>query len=213
MAAIRWPPGRTPSRSILPPGSSSPSRSSSSQELQDFIARQRIITLPEGAPVAVLPTPRFYRWTSASMWTPGPVRDARAARLLLHHRRRPVVAGGAPGRTPARFQLRRALVDLDPRGLPGALPPLPAPAADRREAAQVDPVLVDGVRRRLGALLRADDGRRRLPQVGYRSSGSGSSRKHSFDSVAPLSESGCTARTCRSSRVCGSSGRRRSSRS
>ncbi len=36
--------------------------------------------IPEGAPVAVLPTPRFYRWTSASMWTPGPVREcARSA--------------------------------------------------------------------------------------------------------------------------------------
>jgi len=41
-------------------------------ELADFIRRQRIITLPEGAPVAVRPTPRFYRWTAASMWTPGP---------------------------------------------------------------------------------------------------------------------------------------------
>ena len=33
------------------------------------------------------------------------------------------------------------------------------------EAAQVDPVLVDRVRRRLGALLRADDGRGGLPQA------------------------------------------------
>ncbi len=41
-------------------------------ELVDFIKRQRIISVPEGAPVAVRPTPRFYRWTSASMWTPGP---------------------------------------------------------------------------------------------------------------------------------------------
>ena len=41
-------------------------------ELVDFINRQRIITIPEGAPVAVAPTPRFYRWTFASMWTPGP---------------------------------------------------------------------------------------------------------------------------------------------
>jgi uncharacterized protein (DUF885 family) len=41
-------------------------------ELVDFITRQRIITIPEGAPVAVAPTPRFYRWTAASMWTPGP---------------------------------------------------------------------------------------------------------------------------------------------
>ena len=41
-------------------------------ELMDFIKRQRIISVPEGAPVAVRPTPRFYRWTAASMWTPGP---------------------------------------------------------------------------------------------------------------------------------------------
>jgi uncharacterized protein (DUF885 family) len=41
-------------------------------ELAEFIRRERIISLPEGAPVAVRPTPRFYRWTSASMWTPGP---------------------------------------------------------------------------------------------------------------------------------------------
>jgi hypothetical protein len=41
-------------------------------ELQAFINRRGIITIPEGAPVAVAPTPRFYRWTFASMWTPGP---------------------------------------------------------------------------------------------------------------------------------------------
>lgn len=41
-------------------------------ELVQFINRQRIVTIPEGAPVAVAPTPRFYRWTFASMWTPGP---------------------------------------------------------------------------------------------------------------------------------------------
>ena len=52
-------------------------------ELQDFIARQRIITLPEGAPVAVRPTPRFYRWTSASMWTPGPF-EMRAQRAFYY---------------------------------------------------------------------------------------------------------------------------------
>jgi uncharacterized protein (DUF885 family) len=52
-------------------------------ELQDFIVRQRIITIPEGAPVAVLPTPRFYRWTSASMWTPGPF-EMRAQRAFYY---------------------------------------------------------------------------------------------------------------------------------
>ena len=32
----------------------------------------RIVTIPQGAPVEVAPTPKFYRWTFASMWTPGP---------------------------------------------------------------------------------------------------------------------------------------------
>jgi uncharacterized protein (DUF885 family) len=41
-------------------------------ETQAFIARERLVTLPDNATVAVAPTPRFYRWTSASMWTPGP---------------------------------------------------------------------------------------------------------------------------------------------
>ncbi len=41
-------------------------------DLVEFITRQRIVSIPEGAPVEVKPTPRFYRWTFASMWTPGP---------------------------------------------------------------------------------------------------------------------------------------------
>ena len=45
---------------------------------------------------------------------------------------------------------------------PGPLPALPAPAPGRIEGAQVDPVRAGVVRRRLGALLRADDGGGRL---------------------------------------------------
>jgi uncharacterized protein (DUF885 family) len=41
-------------------------------DLVEFITRQRIVSIPEGAPVEVKPTPRFYRWTFASMWAPGP---------------------------------------------------------------------------------------------------------------------------------------------
>ncbi|HXW06089.1 MAG TPA: DUF885 domain-containing protein [Vicinamibacterales bacterium] len=52
-------------------------------ELERFINRQRIITVPEGAAVAVAPTPRFYRWTSASMWTPGPF-EARPLRAFYY---------------------------------------------------------------------------------------------------------------------------------
>ena len=41
-------------------------------ELQTFLERQSLISLPPGEPIAVAPTPEFYRWSFASMWTPGP---------------------------------------------------------------------------------------------------------------------------------------------
>ncbi|HEY7500910.1 MAG TPA: DUF885 domain-containing protein [Vicinamibacterales bacterium] len=53
------------------------------QELVDFIRTERIVSVPEGAPVAVRPTPRFYRWTSASMWTPGPF-ESRPVRAFYY---------------------------------------------------------------------------------------------------------------------------------
>ena len=52
-------------------------------ELEAFITREGIITIPDGAPVAVAPTPRFYRWTSASMWTPGPF-EAKPLRAIYY---------------------------------------------------------------------------------------------------------------------------------
>jgi uncharacterized protein (DUF885 family) len=52
-------------------------------ELLEFIARQRIIAIPDGAPVAVAQTPRFYRWTFASMWTPGPF-ESRPVRAFYY---------------------------------------------------------------------------------------------------------------------------------
>jgi uncharacterized protein (DUF885 family) len=42
------------------------------EELKTFIQRQDLVSLPASAEVQVAPTPRFYRWTFASMWTPGP---------------------------------------------------------------------------------------------------------------------------------------------
>lgn len=41
------------------------------EELVAFITKQRLVTVPEGE-VIVAPTPQFYRWTFASLWTPGP---------------------------------------------------------------------------------------------------------------------------------------------
>ena len=42
------------------------------KELQEFLQRQSIVTLPDAEPVVVAPSPDFYRWAFASMWTPGP---------------------------------------------------------------------------------------------------------------------------------------------
>ena len=52
-------------------------------ELVAFINKQRIVTIPQGAPVEVAPTPKFYRWTFASMWTPGPF-EARPLRATYY---------------------------------------------------------------------------------------------------------------------------------
>jgi uncharacterized protein (DUF885 family) len=42
------------------------------EELKTYLERQALITVPAGEPVTVAPTPEFYRWSFASMWTPGP---------------------------------------------------------------------------------------------------------------------------------------------
>ena len=52
-------------------------------ELATFINRERIVSMPQGAPVDVAPTPQFYRWTFASMWTPGPF-EARPLRATYY---------------------------------------------------------------------------------------------------------------------------------
>jgi len=41
-------------------------------ELREFLDRQALVSLPDPGAVIVAETPRFYRWTFASMWTPGP---------------------------------------------------------------------------------------------------------------------------------------------
>ena len=41
-------------------------------DLATFIRRKRIVTIPEHDPPIVAPTPEFYRWTFASMWSAGP---------------------------------------------------------------------------------------------------------------------------------------------
>ncbi len=41
-------------------------------ELLEFLQRQAIVSIPASEPVVVAPSPDFYRWAFASMWTPGP---------------------------------------------------------------------------------------------------------------------------------------------
>jgi uncharacterized protein (DUF885 family) len=41
-------------------------------ELEEFLRTQDLVTLPDSEPVVVAPSPDFYRWAFASMWTPGP---------------------------------------------------------------------------------------------------------------------------------------------
>ncbi|MGB7218817.1 MAG: DUF885 domain-containing protein [Vicinamibacterales bacterium] len=40
--------------------------------LATFLERQSIVTVPQSEQITVAPTPEFYRWSFASMWTPGP---------------------------------------------------------------------------------------------------------------------------------------------
>jgi uncharacterized protein (DUF885 family) len=66
-----------------PAGKLVPAAQEQLAELVDFINRERIITIPAGAPIEVAATPRFYRWTFASMWTPGPF-EARPLRAFYY---------------------------------------------------------------------------------------------------------------------------------
>src|SRR5215203_593834 len=52
-------------------------------ELAIFLERQSIITIPQGEAVTVAPTPDFYRWSFASMWTPGPF-ESKATRAYYY---------------------------------------------------------------------------------------------------------------------------------
>ena len=53
------------------------------KELQEFLERQAIVTVPPGEPVVVAPSPDFYRWAFASMWTPGPF-EAKPSRAYYY---------------------------------------------------------------------------------------------------------------------------------
>ena len=41
-------------------------------ELEQFLRQSNIVTVPDNKSLVVAPSPEFYRWAFASMWTPGP---------------------------------------------------------------------------------------------------------------------------------------------
>lgn len=55
-----------------PPGRLTESAQQQVEELAQFIERHDVISIPSGEPIVVAPTPDFYRWSFASMWTAGP---------------------------------------------------------------------------------------------------------------------------------------------
>ncbi len=52
-------------------------------ELHTFLSRNSIVSMPESGGVQVAPTPDFFRWSSASMWTPGPF-ESRPSRAMYY---------------------------------------------------------------------------------------------------------------------------------
>jgi hypothetical protein len=42
------------------------------EELAQFLRSHSLVTVPDAEPIVVAPSPEFYRWAFASMWTPGP---------------------------------------------------------------------------------------------------------------------------------------------
>ncbi len=67
--ATAW---RTAKEQHPAPGEAVKAAQAQVKEIEEFLRRQAIVTLPAAEPVVVAPTPEFYRWTFASMWTPGP---------------------------------------------------------------------------------------------------------------------------------------------
>jgi len=52
-------------------------------ELQTFLQRNAIVSMPDDGAIEVAATPDFFRWSFASMWTPGPF-ETRAQRAMYY---------------------------------------------------------------------------------------------------------------------------------
>ena len=63
--------------------SCSPPRANSCASCRRFLQRNSIVSLPDESTVEVGATPDFFRWSFASMWTPGPF-ETRAQRAMYY---------------------------------------------------------------------------------------------------------------------------------
>lgn len=52
-------------------------------ELHTFLSRNPVLSMPESGSITVAPTPEFFRWSTASMWTPGPF-ESRPSRAMYY---------------------------------------------------------------------------------------------------------------------------------
>ena len=181
-------------------------------ELHTFLSRYPVMSMPESGSITVAPTPEFFRWSSASMWTPGPFESKPSRAMYYLTDVDPKWEDDRKSEHLLDFNLPTLWAISDPRGLPGPLPALPVPEEGGLEGPAVDDVRAGVLHRRLGALLRADDDRGRLrPRRSTRSS-SVSSPKPWSAWPASSSASACTPRTGRWSRACGFSWMKRFSR-
>ena len=53
------------------------------KEVVDFLNKHNLVSMPGGEGVVTAPSPGFYRWASASMWTPGPF-ESRPSRAYFY---------------------------------------------------------------------------------------------------------------------------------
>ncbi len=65
------------------PGELIPTAQRQLVDLRQFVERHAIVSVPKGEPVIVAPSPEFYRWAFASMWTPGPF-ETRASKAYYY---------------------------------------------------------------------------------------------------------------------------------
>ena len=139
--------------------------------------------------MTVRPTPRFYRWTAASMWTPGPFRVGRLPPAWRW-------SAACAISTMARCRSIQSM-----RSFP-AISCTTSIAPGRVHVAQVDPLFVDRVCRRLGSLLRTDDDRCRFSERRHQRAPRPARRIPDPPLSLHRRHPAALLRTCRSSRQC-----------